>query len=46
MAQPALPQGQPCRYDRPAGEHSPVELAVRVGLGLDALDWVASADAG
>jgi len=37
MAQPALPQDQPFQYDRPAGEHSPVELAVRIGLGLDTL---------
>ena len=35
MAQPALPQRAPFQYDRPSGEYSPVELAVRIGLGLD-----------
>jgi hypothetical protein len=45
MAQPALPQRQPLLIDRPAGEHSPVELAVRIGLGLDTLESVISASA-
>jgi hypothetical protein len=45
MAQPALPQKQPFRYHRPAGEHSPVELAVRIGLGLDTLETATPAQA-
>lgn len=40
MAQPALPERQPLEYDRPAGRHSPVELSVRIGLGLDTLETV------
>jgi hypothetical protein len=35
MAQPALPKRAAYEYGRPSGEYSPVELAVRIGLGLD-----------
>jgi hypothetical protein len=38
MAQPALEPAQPFEYDRPSGEYSPVETAVRIGLGFETLD--------
>jgi hypothetical protein len=37
MAQPGLDPAQPFEYDRATGQYSPVEVAVRVGLGLETL---------
>jgi hypothetical protein len=37
MAQPALVPARPFDYDRARGEYSPVETAVRIGLGFETL---------
>jgi hypothetical protein len=38
MAQPALEPSELFEYERPGGEYSPVEVAIRVGLGIETLD--------
>jgi hypothetical protein len=38
MAQPGLDPAEPFEYDRSTGQHSPVEVAVRVGLGMEPLE--------
>ncbi len=38
MAQPALAPSEPFEDERATGQYSPVELAIRVGLGLETLD--------
>jgi hypothetical protein len=41
MAQPALSPSRPFEYERATGQYSPVEGAIRVGLGLETLDEAA-----
>jgi hypothetical protein len=38
MAQPSLVSVEPFEYERVSGEYSPVELAGRIGLGVETLD--------
>jgi hypothetical protein len=37
MAQPGLEPSRRLEYERPSGEYSPVEQAIRVGLGIETL---------
>jgi hypothetical protein len=38
MAQPALVSKEPFDYDRDSGQYSPLEIAGRIGLGMESLD--------
>ena len=38
MAQPALVSDSPFDYDRDSGQYSPLELAGRIGLGMEAVE--------
>jgi hypothetical protein len=35
MAQPALVSKEPFEYDRDSGQYSPLEIAGRIGLGME-----------
>jgi hypothetical protein len=37
MAQPALVSKEPFEYDRDTGQYSPLEIAGRIGLGMESL---------
>lgn len=44
MAQPALVSKEPFEYERASGRYSPLEIAGRIGLGMESLDDALASD--